>query len=503
MIFWFMQNLLLFIFSFTHGEIYIKDDFNYHSTIFESRWIKSKARDKNGVFIYQGEFNISESTSSNSTDKALTLLSSYKNYGIAKNLDTNFFFNSRPLIVQYEVAFKKGWTCSGAYIKLISASNLTLEEFDKDTEYTIMFGPDKCGEKKFHLIIKYKNPIKMDKSEEKHANLAGMHYIDLDDESFHLIRLTMLPHGIFFISIDQAEIFRGNLLSDFIPSIVPTFHIDDPSDNKPVHWDDREFIEDLSVSKPDLWDENQPEMIEDITHPLPDGWLVDEPMFIVDETSKKPNDWDEHIDGEWKQGLIKNPKCSFGCGPYKYPLIKNSLYKGKWIPPLIKNPDYKGQWSPRKIENPKFFNDSNPFENLQPISGIYFELWTVDSLIMFDNMIISDSFDEIDNFTLNSWNNKQSSQKSLVKKLMNFQSIYSKHYITIALIVTLIVILVGGFIIFKIATKSGSEIILNEENPKAMDQENSPIENNNDTDTNLTDEINDESIDNKIGIRRR
>ncbi|NWY21305.1 CLGN protein, partial [Aphelocoma coerulescens] len=80
-------------------------------------------------------------------DKGLVLKSVAKYHAISAMLTKAFFFDDKPLIVQYEVNFQKGIDCGGAYIKLLSSSNdLNLEYFFDKTPYTIMFGPDKCGE---------------------------------------------------------------------------------------------------------------------------------------------------------------------------------------------------------------------------------------------------------------------------------------------------------------------------------------------------------------------
>lgn len=53
-----------------------------------------------------------------------------------------------PLVIQYEVKLETPHNCGGMYIKLLKDDpDLidSLDEFSGDTEYTIMFGPDKCG----------------------------------------------------------------------------------------------------------------------------------------------------------------------------------------------------------------------------------------------------------------------------------------------------------------------------------------------------------------------
>ncbi|NXQ60515.1 CLGN protein, partial [Anthoscopus minutus] len=80
-------------------------------------------------------------------DRGLVLKSVAKYHAISSMLTKAFVFDNKPLIVQYEVNFQKGIDCGGAYIKLLSSTNeLNLDYFFDKTPYTIMFGPDKCGE---------------------------------------------------------------------------------------------------------------------------------------------------------------------------------------------------------------------------------------------------------------------------------------------------------------------------------------------------------------------
>ena len=73
-----------------------------------------------------------------------------------------------PLVIQYEVKLETPHNCGGMYVALFLLTRCyqltaalcsryikllkdnpdlidSLEEFSGDTEYTIMFGPDKCG----------------------------------------------------------------------------------------------------------------------------------------------------------------------------------------------------------------------------------------------------------------------------------------------------------------------------------------------------------------------
>ena len=80
-------------------------------------------------------------------DLGLVLKSKAKHAAISARLDRPFKFIVKPLVVQYEVILQEGQECGGAYIKLLSQGKHTadLRQFHDKTPYTIMFGPDKCG----------------------------------------------------------------------------------------------------------------------------------------------------------------------------------------------------------------------------------------------------------------------------------------------------------------------------------------------------------------------
>lgn len=80
-------------------------------------------------------------------DLGLVLKSKARHAAISTKLFTPFYFNDKPLIVQYEVNFQDSQECGGAYLKLLTLhpEHQDLKKFHDKTPYTIMFGPDKCG----------------------------------------------------------------------------------------------------------------------------------------------------------------------------------------------------------------------------------------------------------------------------------------------------------------------------------------------------------------------
>ncbi|XP_017319916.2 calmegin isoform X2 [Ictalurus punctatus] len=393
------------------GEVFFSETFDDGAL---GRWIKSKTMKEDAdedIAKYDGKWEV-EALKENKVpgDLGLVLKSRAKLHAIAAPLNKPFVFKNKPLVVQYEVNFQDGIDCGGAYIKLLSDSpNLDLEQFHDRTPYTIMFGPDKCGEDyKLHLIFRHKNPLNGD-FEEKHAKRADTDLRKVySDKKTHLYTLVLNPDNTYEIFIDQSSVSKGNLLTDVVPPVNPPKEIDDPNDSKPSDWDERAKIPDPEAVKPDDWDEDAPATVPDPDAVKPEGWLDDEPEFVPDSTAEKPEDWDEEMDGEWEAPQVPNPSCQTapGCGEWKPPTINNPKYKGKWKAPLIDNPNYQGVWSARKIPNPDYFEDLEPFK-MTPFRAVGLELWSMTSDIYFDNFIISADKEVVDRWAADSWGLKK------------------------------------------------------------------------------------------------
>ncbi|XP_056625856.1 calnexin isoform X2 [Triplophysa dalaica] len=389
-------------------------------------WVLSQAK-KDGIdeeiAKYDGKWEVEEMQDTKLPgDKGLVLKSRAKHHAISGLLLRPFIFETKSLIVQYEVNFQTGIDCGGAYVKLLSQTDdLNLEQFVDKTPYTIMFGPDKCGEDyKLHFIFRHKNP-KTGELEEKHAKKPDA---DLrtyyTDKKTHLYTLVLNPDNTFEILIDQAVVNSGNLLNDMTPPINPPAEIEDPDDHKPEDWDERPKIQDPDAVKPEDWDEDAPAKIPDEDAVKPDGWLDDEPEYIGDPDAIKPEDWDEDMDGEWEAPQIPNPACEPvpGCGTWERSMIDNPNYKGKWKPPMIDNPNYQGVWKPRKIPNPDFFEDLHPFR-MTSFSAVGLELWSMSSDIFFDNFFITSDRSVADRWASDGWGLKKAAEGAAEPGLVN------------------------------------------------------------------------------------
>ncbi|XP_058455494.1 calnexin-like isoform X2 [Malaya genurostris] len=379
------------------AKFYFADHFD-NKFEFSKRWVKSQAKKMDTadeIAKYDGEWEVELPLRPLlHEDLGLVLKSKAKHAAISALLDRPFVFNSKPLVVQYEVNLQEGQECGGSYIKLLSAGKETtdLKQFGDKTPYTIMFGPDKCGNDiKLHFIFRHVNPINGTITE-KHCRKAKDRLDDpFKDKQPHLYQLVLRPDNTYIIRFDHKIINEGSLFTEFTPPVNPPKEIDDPDDFKPENWDEREKIPDPDARKPEDWDEDEPPQIPDPNASKPEGWLDDVEEMIPDPNAEKPADWDVEIDGDYEAPLIANPVCekAVGCGLWKTPLISNPNYKGKWRAPLIDNPNYQGKWAPRKIPNPDFFEDQNPFK-LTTIAAVGIELWSMSSDILFDNLIITD-----------------------------------------------------------------------------------------------------------------
>uniref|UniRef100_A0A4Q8K1V8 U85-Liphistoxin-Lth1a_1 n=1 Tax=Liphistius thaleban TaxID=1905330 RepID=A0A4Q8K1V8_9ARAC len=450
------------------GNFYLAEHFDDREE-FNNKWIVSEAK-KDGaedtVAKYDGKWDIEEAEKSGlAGDLGLVLKSKAHHHAISSRLDKPFLFDNKQFILQYEVRFQKGQECGGAYIKLLSQdADLDLKNFHDKTPYTLMFGPDKCGnDHKLHFIFRHKNP-KNGSLEEKHWKKAtSVPKLDdtFKDKKPHLFTLVLDPDNKFEIFMDQKSVHKGSLLEDFNPPVNPPAEIDDPTDTKPLDWDEREKIPDPDSKRPEDWDEDAPRQINDPNAQKPEGWLDNEPELIPDPNAEKPSDWDDEMDGEWEPPLINNPKCEkVGCGEWKPPVIDNPSYKGKWRPPVIDNPNYKGKWKPRRIANPHFFEDKYPYK-MTPIAAVGFELWSMVEGIMFDNVIITDDMYVADQWAAETFSlKKELADRETDNMLVRLFKYTNKHPWLWAVYVVVIGLPVVLFISFCCTTSSNTPAII-------------------------------------------
>merc|ERR1719162_1994594 len=243
-----------------------------------------------------------------------------------------------------------------------------------------MFGPDNCGNtNKIHFILRHRNPLSGE-WEEKH--LVGPPSPEVSDGATHLYTAIVGTDNSVNLLVDNKQVKTASLLSktDFRPSVNPEKIIDDAADAKPEDW-------------------------------------VDEPK-VADPKATPPGDWDVDEDGEWEAPIVDNPDCSGegkGCGEWKAAQIANPDYKGKWHAAKVDNPAYLGSWKPRQVDNPHYFEDETPYA-MAPIGGIGIELWTMQSVILFDNIVLTSSPEVAANIAASAFEPRAAAEKASKKE---------------------------------------------------------------------------------------
>jgi calreticulin len=296
--------------------------------------------------------------------------------GAKTSEDAKFYASSAPLgkpvtnegkdlVVSLSVKNEQGLDCGGGYIKVLP--KLDPAAFQGESEYFLMFGPDKCGyTNKVHVIFNYKGKNLLWKKEPRFP----------DDKLTHVYTLLVRPDNTYEVYVDQEKKESGKLEDDW--DFLEPKQIDDPEDKKPSDWVDDAQIDDPEDKKPADWDK--------------------EPEQIVDPEAKKPDDWDDGEDGAWEAPSIPNPK-----------------YKGAWAPKRIANPAYKGVWQPKKIDNPKYAADDKLYLVRKPLEYVGIDVWQVKSGSIFDNIIIGDDLAEVNKLIDATWGAIKDAEKKALE----------------------------------------------------------------------------------------
>jgi calreticulin len=324
----------------TLATVYFSEDF---SGDWESRWVVSKNKQSDGT---AGKFEVATGKyfGDAEEDKGLRTTQDARFYSISAKFPKDFSNKDKKLVVQYRVKHDQNIDCGGGYLKLLPAGT-DQENFNGDSKYNIMFGPDICGStKKVHAIFNYKGNNK----------LISKNVPCEQDESSHLYTLIVNPDNTYEIRIDNKKKESGKLDEDW--DFLAPKKIKDPKLSKPTDWVDEKEIADPEDKKPEGWDGIAKE--------------------VTDPEAKKPEDWDEELDGAWEAPMIPNPE-----------------YKGEWKAKMIPNPAYKGEWVHPEIDNPDYKYDPNIYAfDSHGVVGI--EVWQVKSGTIFDDFLVTDSVEE-------------------------------------------------------------------------------------------------------------
>lgn len=351
------------------AEIYFKEQFNDEG--WSKRWTESskwKPAAEMGTWKHTaGQYYADEN------DKGIQTSVDARFYGLSAPLEKTFTSADKDLILQYSVKHEQNLDCGGAYIKLMpGGKGFDKVKFGGDTPYSIMFGPDVCGtsNKKTHVILH---------SNKKNENLLIKKEVNVETDNLtHLYTLVIRPDNTFEVFIDQKSVRSGKLEDEF--DFLEPKEIKDPDAKKPADWVDQKMMPDPTDVKPDGFD--------------------DIPKEIKDPDAKKPDDWDDEDDGEWEPPMIDNPE-----------------FKGEWKPKMIENPEYQGKWKHPMIPNPKYEADDGSYKVCKDgCTHIGFELWQVKTGTIFDNIIVTDSYEEAQEFATETYVKNKDKEKEMHDK---------------------------------------------------------------------------------------
>merc|ERR1711879_524461 len=340
------------------GKTHFSENFN--DAAWTDRWVEStfKGSDAGNWVHSAGKFFLDEN------DKGIKTGNDARFYQLSAAFD-EFSNKDEDLVFQFSIKNEQRLDCGGGYIKLLPAG-VDQQNFNGDSDYNIMFGPDICGStKRVHVIFNYKGK----------NYLLNKEVPCESDELSHLYTLIVNPDNTYEVKIDGESKQTGSLTEDW--DMIPPKEINDPDASKPDDWVDEEEIDDPEDEKPENWD--------------------DEPETIADPDAEQPDDWDTELDGDWEAPMIPNPK-----------------YKGEWSPKKIPNPDYKGPWVHPQVANPDYFEDDKLY-SYKSNKFIGIEIWQVKSGTIFDDFLITD--DEATAETAaDAWKTKAAAEKEAFEK---------------------------------------------------------------------------------------
>jgi len=352
--------VLCFLLVASHAKVYFKETFDDG---WESRWIESKHK---GSEAGPWKHTAGEFYGDAIVNKGIKTGEDARFYQVSAKID-EFSNKGKDLVLQYSVKHEQNIDCGGGYIKILPAP-LDQKDFNGDSNYNIMFGPDICGSstRKVHAIFNYKGK----------NHLINKNVPCETDQYTHVYTLVVHPDNTYEIEIDGQKKQSGSLKDDW--DMLPAKKIKDPSKSKPSDWVDTAKIPDPEAKKPAGWDEI--------------------PAEIVDPEASKPADWDDELDGEWEAPTIRNPE-----------------FKGEWSAPMIDNPDYKGPWIHPEIDNPDWYDDDTLYSYTSN-AYVGFEIWQVKAGTIFDNIMVTDDKKEADAFREATYTKTIEKEKDAKKK---------------------------------------------------------------------------------------
>jgi len=355
--------IVLFLLNLVSAEVYFKETFD---ASWEDRWVTSNWKKDSGE---QGawEHSAGDWYGDAEEDKGIKTTQDARFYSISSKVDTPFSNKGKDLVIQFQVKHGQKIDCGGGYLKIMPAGQ-DQAEFSGDSEYNIMFGPDICGysTKKVHVIFNYKGKNLLVKKEPTAET----------DQVSHVYTLLVKPDNTYEVFVDGESKQKGSLEEDW--DFLEPRKIKDPELSKPDDWVDDAKMDDPEDVKPEGWD--------------------DIAKQIDDPEAEKPEDWDDEADGEWEPPMIDNPE-----------------YKGEWKAKRIDNPDYEGPWVHPEVDNPDFVEDDELYM-YESFGVVGIDIWQVKAGSVFDNIILTDSLEEAQEFMKETYTKNKDAEKEMFDK---------------------------------------------------------------------------------------
>lgn len=338
------------LFGAVNAKVYFQETFD-SDPFASNRWVVSDwKQDTNEAGAWEwsgGNWHFDDRKGLRTTEDA-------RFYSISALFDDTFDNDGKTLVFGASVKHEQKIDCGGGYVKLLPPGT-DQANFNGDSEYSVMFGPDICGysTKKVHAIFHHNGD-----------NLLKKDDVKCDDDVFtHFYMLVVKPDNTYEIFIDGESKDSGDLKDAWDFELPKTMK--DPEASKPEDWVDNAQIDDPSDVKPEGYD--------------------DIPETIADPDATKPEDWDDEEDGEWQAPVMPNPE-----------------YQGEWSPAQIDNPDYKGPWVHPEVSNPDYVEAKDVYKR-GPIGGVGIEVWQVKSGTVFSDFVLTDSVEDAEAF----WKERQ------------------------------------------------------------------------------------------------
>jgi len=218
---------LFCLLALSTATTYFEEDFNDDDG-WKSRWVVSDWKKSDGT---AGVWDLSAGKffSDKDEDNGLHTTQDARFYAISAKIK-EFSNKDKTLVVQFRIKHEQNIDCGGGYVKLLP-EGLDQQNFNGESPYNIMFGPDICGStKRIHVILTYKGK----------NHLINKNLPCESDELSHIYTLILRPDNTYEVLVDNKEKAKGKLDEDW--EFLPAKQIKDPSLSKPTDWvDDKEI----------------------------------------------------------------------------------------------------------------------------------------------------------------------------------------------------------------------------------------------------------------------